>query len=75
MGREEKRTGFAGGVETEHEQAHLSGSEDLAHYLGDLTSHCSGWRKVEPRRAGVVGLLDPGRMLLHRTMWCHKLVL
>ncbi len=42
--------GLAGGVETEHEQAHFLGSEDLAHNLGDLTTHgCGLVRKGEAR--------------------------
>lgn len=31
---------LAGGVESEHEETHLLGSEDLAHHLRDLTAHC-----------------------------------
>lgn len=36
---------LAGGVEAEHEEAHLLGSEDLAHHLGQLAAHggWSGW--------------------------------
>lgn len=34
--------GLARGVETQHEQAHLLGSEDLAHHLGELATHCGG---------------------------------
>ena len=30
---------LARGVETEHEEAHFLGSEDLAHYFGDLAAH------------------------------------
>lgn len=28
------RTGLSGGVEAQHQQAHLLGSEDLGHHLG-----------------------------------------
>jgi hypothetical protein len=31
--------GLSGGVETEHEEAHFLGSEDLAHHLGQLATH------------------------------------
>lgn len=31
--------GLAGGVEPEHEEAHFFGSEDLAHYFGELATH------------------------------------
>lgn len=31
--------GFAGGVETQHQQAHLLGSEDLAHHFAKLATH------------------------------------
>lgn len=35
--------GLASGVETQHEQAHLLGSEDLSHHLGKLATHCGGF--------------------------------
>lgn len=31
--------GLAGSVETEHEQTHFLGPEDLAHHLADLATH------------------------------------
>lgn len=34
--------GFTGGIETEHKNTHLLGSEDLAHHLGKLATHCAG---------------------------------
>jgi len=33
---------LSGCVESEHQQAHLFRSEDLAHHFGDLASHCDG---------------------------------
>lgn len=33
---------FACCVETEHQEAHFLGSEDLTHHFGDLSSHCGG---------------------------------
>ena len=43
-------------VETEHEQAHLLGSEDLAHDLGQLAAHgcCSGCGCARRRGIGFV---------------------
>ena len=31
--------GLSGGVESQHQQAHLLGSEDLAHHSRDLSTH------------------------------------
>ena len=33
---------LAGGVEAEHQEAHLLGSEDLAHHLAELAAHLDG---------------------------------
>lgn len=32
-------TGLSGSIESQHEQTHFSGAEQLAHHLGDLTAH------------------------------------
>lgn len=41
-------TCLSGGIESQHEEAHFSRSEDLAHDLGDLSAHVGGlsrsWR-------------------------------
>ncbi len=34
-------TGLSGSIESQHEQAHFSGAEQLAHHLGDLATHCA----------------------------------
>jgi hypothetical protein len=35
-------TGLSGCIETQHQEAHLFRSEDLAHHLGDLSTHLCG---------------------------------
>lgn len=45
--------GLAGGVETEHEQSHFLGSEDLAHHLGELGTHDCGFLLSVSGRFGV----------------------
>lgn len=52
--------GLAGGVEAQHEQAHLLGSEDLAHHLGKLTTHCGG--SCASSRREPDGLLEEDKM-------------
>ena len=34
-------TGLPGSIESQHEQAHFSGAEQLAHHLGNLAAHCA----------------------------------
>jgi hypothetical protein len=34
---------LSGGIESQHKEAHLLGSEDLAHHLGDLSTHFGGF--------------------------------
>jgi len=36
-------TGLSSGVETQHQQAHLLGAEDLGHHLGYRGSHNVGY--------------------------------
>jgi hypothetical protein len=50
---------LARSVETQHQKAHFLRSEDLAHHLGYLSSHCGGWR-------GGSGLAGRG---VHESLW------
>lgn len=55
MGRQKllkvARTGLAGSVQAQHQQAHLTRAEELAHDLGHASTH----------DGGVVGLYDLSR--------------
>ena len=36
------RTGFASGIQAQHQQSHLLRPKNLPHHLGDLTTHDDG---------------------------------
>lgn len=47
--------GLAGSIESQHEQSHLLGSEDLTHHLGELATHRGGlWFLRRTERVGCV---------------------
>ena len=44
----ERLTGFAGGIQAQHQQAHLFGAKELAQGFGELRTHRGGGDRSSP---------------------------